>query len=575
MEYREASSLLLHLSPELIFQIVDYTHPSTILALALTCSTLYQQCQPVLEKHRDSYKKYRVTSDLSPETVVDLLKDTPAAKIERWHVRELEVWGSRESWQDWRSWVPKLPGAYGLTDEDPSRSALDAREVQRYVRTGIDWWEFSGDDIKEVQRNLESGSDAYLKLLLIASCPRLHSIRFVKREHDTWTSLQWIGRAIRWSKTLNGKWPPGFESLQSIAVGISTGLSSSEEEVSEHNSVFAELFHIPNLKNLYYHDLFQDREEEEDEDFDFEEVYDFPVGTSSIENLFLDSAYNLSPDFYDAIASAPEKLETIVIRAPNSTVESLNDFDSFVNVLAKKCPQLERLVIYNCAGLHGYRCSSYLPEELNDFWNIKQITIAAGDIELEAYYNLNGHATLESLGEEWIQEAFPSNMEAMYVTGKTDIYKYEFNSGKPSETLDSLLALLIESGTYEDLKVIYVENAESSHRQPERDIALGSPIIAGREELAFQKTLVAGRKAGVHVCTLMNRDDDGGYWKNFPARPDRFDLKTGPCAGERPAEWKLNLCTGEWGPDCMGCGECQECLVVYPPELWKKNAAAA
>ncbi|CAF3560102.1 unnamed protein product [Fusarium graminearum] len=130
-----------------------------------------------------------------------------------------------------------------------------------------------------------------------------------------------------------------------------------------------------------------------------------------------------------------------------------------------------------------------------------------------------------------------------------------------SETLDFLLSQVIESGAYKDLKVIYVENVE------------GWACWSGRptrKQLAFQKTTAAGRKAGVHICTLMNRGD-GGYWKNFPAKPDRFDLKTGPCRGKRPADWRLNLDTGKWGPDCMGCGECKKCLAVYPPELWKKH----
>nr|CEG03587.1 unnamed protein product [Fusarium acuminatum CS5907] len=58
----------------------------------------------------------------------------------------------------------------------------------------------------------------------------------------------------------------------------------------------------------------------------------------------------------------------------------------------------------------------------------------------------------------------------------------------------------------------------------------------------------------------MNRDD-GGYWRNFPTRPDRFDLKTGPF-GERPADLRFNVLTGEWGQDCEGCGECKKCLMI-------------
>ncbi|RGP61876.1 hypothetical protein FLONG3_10403 [Fusarium longipes] len=567
------SCSLLSLPRELILQTLDYNHPSTVLKVALTCSTLYRQCQHVLERHRDAYDKHRVASDLSPETVVNLLKDTATARIERWHVRELEIWGSRDTWQDWRPWAPKLPGPYGLAeDEEPSRSALDAQEVQRYIRKGIEWWEFSGNDISEVQQNLELGSDAYLKLLLIASCPRLHSIRFVKREHDTWTSLHSIGKAIRWSKALNSrlpvaiwKWPPGFWSLRSLAVGISTGLLPRKEKVLRLQNIFEELFHIPHLKDLYFKGVSEPNQDE------VEDGYGFPFGTSSIKNLFLDSPYDAGLDFLSDVASAPKDLQTIAIRARVPTALSLIDVNYFVSDLARKSPRLQRLVFYNGEGLGGDRCSMYCPEELEDFTAIKQITIAAEDIELGGYSIAD--PVFADMLDEWIEEAFPHSMEAMYIWGKTDIFPHqsEIDAYGTSGTLDLMLAHLIKSGAYRNLKVIYVENAERAHRQPDREVLRRRPIVAGRKELAFQMTLAAGKKAGVHVCTLMNKDDDGGYWKNFPAKPDRFDLKTSPCAGERPEDWKLNLYTGERGPDCRGCGECKECLVVYPPELWKKN----
>ncbi|RGP75397.1 hypothetical protein FSPOR_753 [Fusarium sporotrichioides] len=535
----ELASLLASLSSELIYQIVDYSCPYTILALALTCSTLHHRFKPILEQHRNAYNKHRVSSDLSPETVLALLKDGPSAKIERWHIRELEIWGSREGWEDWRSWVPDLPSAYGLAEEDPSRSALSIPELQRCIRKGIDFWEFSGDDIDEVQQNLESGSDAYLKLLLIASCPRLQSIRFVKRPYDTWSSLLWIERGIKWSKS-NDKWPPGFKSLQNVAVGISTGLLPHEDEdKSVHCAVLAALLYLPRLKNLYFCEPFQNKEEEEEEeDFEFHEWYDFPTNTSSVESLFLDSPCNLSCECYDAIASAPKELETLVIRARTSTVHNVDEVDSLTSALYYESPQLKRFAVYNGAGFYGqvgpYPCFS---AEDKRFQSIKLFSVAASALEECSYDNSDDpYQAPKFIRDERIYGALPSAMEAMYVWGPTALHK---NEDEPSEALDSLLARIIESGAYQDLKVIYVENVESA--QSESD-----PVIAGRKEPAFQKTLAAGRKAHVHVCTLMN-NYDGGYWKNFPAKPDRFDLKTGPC-GKRPADWKLNLYTGEWVP---------------------------
>ncbi|KAF4963768.1 hypothetical protein FSARC_8251 [Fusarium sarcochroum] len=570
----DAECPLFLLSMELICQIIGYNSPSSYRDVALTCTTLHRRCQPVLDQHRAAHAKYKVTSDLSPETVIDLLSDTATARVERWHVRGLEFWGSRQSWDEWRPWEPKLPGMYHLAEGTPTRSGLNTREIQRYIQTANDWWVFFGDAFDEIRQNLESGHDGFLKLLLIASCPRLHSIKFVKRGDDSHTSLQWITKAVAWSKELK-KWPPGFESLRNVAVGIWTGLPSYEDADVERNPYdLAALLEIPKIESVYYSDLTEVDEALDEDDFSPVIEYDFPAGTSTVKHLFLDSPSGLPYRLRQSLFDISKTLETIIIRAQDSTGQHVDDVDCVVSQLGKNNPQtMQRLIFYNPGGLNGYRCTVYRPEELEEFETLKQLTVAASDIELDAYYQSTKDRipTREDLCE-FVFEAFPSTVEAMVIWGRSDQHIDEENTAKPSDYLDSAIAHLIESGVCENLKVVYLEDVERAHRQPEREHLLGNPIFAGRKQLAFQRTIDAGRKAGVHVCTLMNRDD-GGYWRNFPARPDRFDLKTGPC-GERPASWKFNALTGEWGPSCEGCGECNDCWRVYPEELWKSNAAS-
>ncbi|KAG8677419.1 hypothetical protein FPOAC2_03546 [Fusarium poae] len=561
------SASLLSLSPELIFQIVDHTNcPSTIFTLALTCSALHRQCQPALKQHHDAYNKYRITSDLSPETVLHLLRDGPTAEIERWHVRELEIWGSREGWEDWRSWDPKLPGSYGLAEEAPSRSALSAQELQTCTRKMTDWWERSEDQIDMLQRNLQGGRDSMLKMLLVASCPRLHSIRFAKRPNDCLAVLSWIAMAIEWC--IHDKWPPGFESLQNMAVGVSVGVLPDEDDgMFICCSDIEKVLRLPNLKNLYICEPIPELEwammeeegidEMEDLDFEFDYLYDFPVRTSSVKCLFIDSPCDLPPQFYTAIVRAPKDLETLVIRERRSTIPHEHRLVSLLDDLSLEQPQLKQFIVYNGTEIGGEYTFPHLPCKFKAFRGITHFSIAASEIEHECY-EITPPVILQA--EEY-RQTFPPSMEAIYVWGFPDLYYWELH---PCENLDLLLARLIQSGGYKNLKVIYVDNVESVHRA-----AIGGlPITKEQEGRAFPKTLAAGREAGVHVCTLTNRDD-GGYWKNFPARPDWFDLKTGSC-GERPADWGLNLYTGEWGPDCKGCGECNKCLSVYPAERWKK-----
>ncbi|SPJ73827.1 uncharacterized protein FTOL_03557 [Fusarium torulosum] len=563
---------ILSLSTELILEIFDYLSPSSYLDLALSCSALHRRCRPVLDAHRAADFKYRVTSDLHPETIIDLLKDTPSAKLERWHVRELEFWGTRHDWQDWRSFDPEPKTTYGYVGGSVTRGRFEEEEINAYVLKAHRLWESGYDDSERARSDLELGEDAFLKLLLIASCPRLHTLRYVQRDWDAHRSLQCITKATKWSRLID-YWPPGFQSLRHIQVGISTGSSIyGGEENHPNGAEFAALLHIPNIETIYYNGLFTDRyEEDEEEDFDFDDKYDFPDKTSSVKRLFLDGVAGLSPEFLASISGASKSLESVVIRAEDTNSQYVDDMDRFVQDFARNYPHLKQLVMYNPGGFHGYRCAVYRPEELNNFESIKRITIAARDIELDGYYQSSKgrEPTAEDLGE-FVLEAFPSTVEAICIWGESDVHVDSPDPARPSDILDSAIAHLIESGAYENLKVIYLEDVERSHRQKDRDIALGKPFDAGRKELAFQKSIAAGRKAGVYACTLMNRDD-GGYWRNFPARPDRFDLKTGPF-GERPADWRFSVLTGEWGPDCEGCGECKKCLVVYPPELWKSAA---
>ncbi|KAF5662221.1 hypothetical protein FHETE_8111 [Fusarium heterosporum] len=569
---------ILSLSTELVLQIFEYALPSV--NLAFTCSTLYQHCRPLLDLHRGAHAKYKITSDLDPETVIDLLKNTSSARVGRWHVRELEIWGNRTDWQDWR---PRAPEQSGLqfTQGTPTRSELDTGELQRYIQAGNEWWEFSGTEIDNITQELRSGQDAYLKLLLIALCPRLHSIRIARPYRDLGSALKKVTKAINASRSL-AKWPPGFESLRNIAVNVETGFpipkneDADEDEILEEHQMnavdFVALFFIPSVESIYFNDLWQDPHAEEEQGVEFEDKYDFPDNTSSVKRLFLDGISDLSAEFLCAVAGAPRSLESMVIRTPDHHIVHVDDIDTLVNESAKCQPDLKELIMYNPSGMHGYRCVVYRPEELGNFKTIKRITVAAADIELDGLYQLTIHdrqLNAEDLGG-YVIGAFPSTIEALYIWGRSDVHIDNPDPEKPSDIFDSVIAHLIESGVYQNLKAIYLDDVERAHRQRDHLISQGQPFNAGRKELAFQKSVAAGNKAGVHVHTLMNRDDDDHYWRNFPARPDKFALKTG-CFGERPLEWKFNLQTGEWGQDCDGCGECKECLTVYPPELWKST----
>ncbi|KAF5547106.1 hypothetical protein FMEXI_5296 [Fusarium mexicanum] len=572
---------LLRLSTELILQILEYGPPPAYLDVALTCTTLHHQCRNLLDLHREADAKYRITSDLATETVIDLLKDTNKARIERWHVRELEIWGSRKDWEDWRPWAPKLPGTCSLADGSPTRHGLDLQDIERHIRTALELWTFSRFDSEAIHKDLEAGQDGFLKLLLIATCPRLHSLRFVKRGLDPHTTLEWMREVIKDSRRAwNGPHElHGFESLRDIAVGIETDQCLWNDDTSPQRDArdFAALFYIPNLEGLYFNDLHYNTAASGNYlPSDVVAQHDFPCGTSSVKHLFIDGASDFSPEYYQVIADASKNLESVILRVASEGQQHLLHVDVLVGSLSfSNGKTLQKLIIYNPGGIHGDVFSNYQLSDLDNFRNLKLFTLAASDIVVEELYVLHGYPNVEQLAE-YFSDSFPASTEALYIWGRLDDYlDHLIPSDNPSDIFDSTLASLIESGVLENLKVVYFADLEKRHAQDNGEVALARPIDGGLEDtglkqLIVPKSVAAGLRTGVHVCTVMNRDD-GGYWKNFPAKPDSFDLKTGPCYGERPASWRLNLQSGEWGPDCEGCGECTDCLTVYPAELWKSG----
>ncbi|KAF5724332.1 hypothetical protein FMUND_930 [Fusarium mundagurra] len=565
---------LLRLSQKLILQILEYSPPSTYLNVALTCTTLHHQCQNLLDLHCAAHAKYRITSDLSPETVIDLLRDTKKARIERWHVRELEIWGSRYDWEGWRPWVPKLPGTCDLADSSPTRHGLDLQDIERYIDTSLDLWTYTRFDTEAIQWGLEDGQDGFLKLILISTCPRLHSLRFVKNDIDRHTTLKWMRKVINeYRSARNGPHElHGFESLRHIAVGIETD-QCLWNDTSLHRDArdFAALFYIPNLESLYFNDLHYIADGEGYYlHCDVVEQYHFPRGTSSVKHLFIDGASGFSADYYQAIANTSKRLESVVLRVSGERQKYLYDVDVFVGSLSfSNGKTLQKLILYNPGGMCTDQNSNYRLDDLEDVGNLKLFTLEVSDMMLEELYRMHSSPNAEQLAK-YVSDSFPASTEALYIWGRSDEHVDDSASGDiPSDILDSTLAALIESGVLENLKVVYLADVEKRQAQNDTDSPLRRSIDAGLKELILPKSVAAGLRTGVHVCTVMNRDD-GGYWKNFPAKPDRFDLKTGPC-GERPASWRLSLQSGEWGPDCEGCGECKDCLVVYPVELWKSG----
>lgn len=228
---------------------------------------------------------------------------------------------------------------------------------------------------------------------------------------------------------------------------------------------------------------------------------------------------------------------------------------------------LESLIFYNMYdGLHGYRCATYYAEQLEHWGNspsvLKHFSI---DIEALELYGYDKSWTVEELIETVgpKENLMPASMEIIMLWGYDRLTHIRLEEGIHwHDVLDEMATALIynKKQLYKNLKVIYIDFAER-HASKQRS------------KLSFQKAIAAGWEAGVHVHTLTNRDD-GEYWKIFPVAPDKYNLRTGRF-GPRPSMWRINRFTGVWdNPGCDGCGECEQCLRVYPEQVWKSLGAA-
>lgn len=157
---------------ELILEITSYLAPSDVLNLSLSCRSLHHHTEPVRRLHATAHETYNVTSDLLPTTMLDLLMSIARGGLGVWHVRGLEFWGSRLGWDDWRPWAIQDFETIHPADSKASGSNLSREDMKYLFEIANRWWTIPEYDFDAARNELESGGDGFLKMLLIASCPR-------------------------------------------------------------------------------------------------------------------------------------------------------------------------------------------------------------------------------------------------------------------------------------------------------------------------------------------------------------------------------------------------------------------
>ncbi|GKT55329.1 hypothetical protein ColTof3_02668 [Colletotrichum tofieldiae] len=506
---------LASLPSELLIHIIDNVDPASHLDLACTCRAIAHCSVDVLRRHRAARDQWHVTSDLQPSSVPTLLREAMRDPVVAWHVRSLEIWGPRSTWNAWRPFML----------EPPDRFDPNARPLQ---------WSF--DDGERVE---------YLRLLR----DMLHlSEDDIKRSHN------------------GGSWAPGFQALRDVAIGVNSGTWLDQENDVHHSPyLLASILLLPKIDSVYFHGLY---DEEHLADLSIDSARGPSPGSSSVRHLFIDGARSIENAYRENLIAAPRALKTLCIRG-NGENDQWDDMDLLVTEARKfQNDSLESLMLYEAWGMHGYRCTVYRPDDvqLSKFKNLRHVCIDEQDLISEAWYD--GHELWElwktdrEASIEFVISQFPVSMEVLLLGSGHSLCTFEM--------VEECFIRLVESGRYPNLKAIFIEDDMSRRRWFLRQGPQGTPRL--------QRLIAAGERHGVDINCTASGNRKRIHEIDFPpSAPDSPSLASAPNSWARGVEAReFNAFTGRWQPKgCGNCGNCSHCFQAYTPEVWKTRLGAS
>ncbi|CAH0054238.1 unnamed protein product [Clonostachys solani] len=477
------------LTPEILQLIIEHTHPSGHRPLAQTCS------QHVLNLHRDAHRKFRVTSDLDPIIVFNLLWSAfshGVAHIDAWHVREFEVWGERDpAWGEDSDAEPDADEASEV-DSNPAE-APPPHEVGEalpwsppesdieyfceqllkvpdfFPRTNEQQWG------NRVRYGLESGREIITKSLMLVNLPRIRAIRCAKAGLEKkYPGVQMLSQYIYWCKDA-GTWLPGLESLEKISV-FTPPDHWWYPRVNTRPDEFAALLCLPNLSEVYFDHM--------DGDFELSNMgldlfTNSPKApfdkTSSVRTIILDHLENsLSEKLISFLAKMPRALQNLAIRfdATNNYESRPASAASLVDALSKhQCKSLQR-VCFDAENLAigPYFSNSIDPDHIRKFDELRTVNLSWPAVEMSLAASGEKLSREELLGRllRLFEFCLPHQMEILWLVSFKEtggvLMTGELTRGDRENLgyIDEAVEAAIKSRRYGNLKAVILNNAQVS-----------------------------------------------------------------------------------------------------------------
>ncbi|KJX95588.1 hypothetical protein TI39_contig4101g00033 [Zymoseptoria brevis] len=171
-------------------------------------------------------------------------------------------------------------------------------------------------------------------------------------------------------------WPPGLQTLSSIAIGVESGTWLDGEEGRDdkyHPVVLARLLNLPGLDSIYFRAI------DENSDFPVEHEYKFVEGCSPVRQIFLDEISYNDPGFWmRTMKACKNELTHVALRA-----SSLLDVESTIGHAQNIIPQVQSVMLY---APEPWNSSYYRLEELDGYYptdgksGLRQISTTIEDI---------------------------------------------------------------------------------------------------------------------------------------------------------------------------------------------------